>query len=189
MPEKHLVNRVSSIVWWWGCDLTELERNDWYLSTAITSSGQLSLFEYVDSDSEVTLRFWSSETDGGRILRNQSDSNFFEALTNPASSFSGNPEISKIIMCLGYLPWEDELEIEDDHFLVQSSGHGEGSEVSLEDHRRLISNNPECLVAASRNIFVGPETVMDATMPAAITIPADFNPVDELEMTSAVIFR
>jgi hypothetical protein len=63
----------------------------------------------------------------------------FKNLDNFAESFAGNPYVGTEILRLGWLAWEDEIELEKNQKLIEAVGAGYGGEVNA-----IKANLPGC---------------------------------------------
>ena len=180
------VNRISRIDWSRDVGAEDIEKNDWIVSTAITPLNTVFIYECVrDGESQIT-GYWIVENQVVKLKTNKG-SEFLSNQEDLRKNFAGHPFIARLILCLGWLPWEDELELEPLFKIYQEGGRDCGGELNVKKISKRLQknqtlNNRSTIVI--RNVYEGQtdiniETLMDP-------IPDQFLVMDSYELISLV---
>ena len=121
------------------------------------------------------------QRDGKRTCFDSGDS-LFESIDDVRKTFSGNAFISKAILSMGWIPWEDELEKESNQKLIEAIGGDYSGEINASKIKNALEKYPEDTLIVFRNVFLGIEKVDFSSIESTpLFTPDSFEPSDKLE--------
>ena len=180
--DKALIERVTHIVYRWKVPNELLKKCEYKIdSGSIGETCILSLYESFGEDQEVKINFWTHESDNDRSAHTGGES-LFESLGDSFDSFAGNDFVSKQILCMGWEPWEDELELEPNQKIIEAIGDDYGGTLSLEKIKSSLNKFDRQNLAVFRTMVLGRAKIgLDDVQKAKAFTPESFEPNDHFE--------
>jgi hypothetical protein len=179
---KALIERVTHIVYRWKVPNEVLEKCDYKIdSGSMGETCVLSLYESFGEDQEVIINFWAHESGDERSVHIGGES-LFETLGDSFDSFAGNDFVSKQILCMGWEPWEDELDLEANQKIIQAIGDDYGGTLNLEKIMPSLKKFDRQNLAVFRTMFFGRAKIgLDDVRKTNAFTPESFKPNDNFE--------
>lgn len=178
------IERVTHILYRWRVPNEILKKCSYKIDSGnIGETCSISLYESLGKDEEVNIEFWAHESEGLRQVYTGGAS-LFESLgeDDGFSSFSGNDYVSKQILCMGWIPWEDELELEPNQKIIEAVGDDYGGTLNLERLKPALSKFDGANLAVFRTIFFGKQQISLAEVQeSSLFTPDSFEPNDRFE--------
>lgn len=138
----------------YGINCLDAQKKDGIVTVNDLGDAVIKLYGF-DLDGEFTIEAWAyREEDGETGFYLNKDRDFFSEINNPRN-FSGRPiPLLKKIICLGFSPWIDELELDGAEELLQAVGADYSGELKIPKAKtRQIAKKDHIIVC--RNVFVG----------------------------------
>lgn len=147
--DVHLINQIN---WSVGVDADKISDNGFYIDDSTLPTNEIFIYEGCEDDWEIYRV--KIITNGEVTIK--SGSEFLEDLHKDETSFAGNANLSKKIMCLGYWQWNDELEIDDGYETIINEGDDYGNEINVEDiFSNITENSGDVVITFSRRYAGG----------------------------------
>lgn len=177
------ISRVHHIQYKWPVPVDALNDNDWRINAgSVGQTDCISLYESFDDDAVSIIEYWTL-LKGGKYKAFENSASLFENLDDFAGSFAGNPYVSTEILRLGWLAWEDEIEIEKNQKLIEAVGADYGGEVNAIKARPAVLKFPSNNLAVFRTVCEGSGSIsLGSLEKTPLYTPSNFVVVDALEV-------
>jgi hypothetical protein len=152
---EKLVNRITHILYKQNIEANEFQNVDWRInSSSINANNSVSLYEYIDEDGDITVQFYSYERDGTRFCIEDGNS-IFSDIEEWDKNFCGNPYMATLVLKLGWMCWEDEIELEQSQKYVEALGEDYSGEINLEKIKKSVEKFQDENLAVFRTVYLG----------------------------------
>lgn len=176
------ISRVHHIQYKWPVPIDALDDNDWRINAgSVGQTDCISLYESFDDEELSIIEYWTLLKDGKYKAFENGDS-LFKNLDDFAESFAGNPYVSTEILRLGWLAWEDEIELEKNQKLIEAVGAGYGGEVNAIKARPAVLKFPSNNLAVFRTVYEGRGSISLKNLKTRLHTPSNFIVADALEV-------
>lgn len=184
-----MVNRITHIQYKWKAPIEILEATDYYLNSgSVEADDSVSIYEHFEEGSDPIVQFWAFQRNGKRQCFESGES-LFDSIDDVRATFSGNPTISRAIISMGWIPWEDELVVEPGNKFIEALGDDFGGEINVSKIKSALKKYPKENLIVFRSIFIGSEEVdLSSIESTPLFSPDSFEPMDKLE-AARVMYR
>lgn len=179
---KKAINRITHILYKQNIDTDELNNVEWRInSSSINANNSVSLYELIDEDGDSTVQYYTYERDGDRFCFEDGNS-IFTHIEDWEKDFFGNPYMASLVLKLGWMCWEDEIELEPNQKYVEAVGEDYSGEINLDKIKKTIEKYPDENLAVFRTVYLGNDNIeFSDVIKNQLFTPEKFTPADEYE--------
>jgi hypothetical protein len=176
------INQIHCITWKCGLPVEEAENEDWRISNNLPDTKTI-VFYAVEEEGIPDIKFWASERSNGEFtVHDYQEENPFDFINDLKRNFAGNPQTAKLIIAMGWILWEDEIELEPDQKLEEGLGEDYCGEMNLSRIKKKLSKYLESTIIVTRTIYRGEADISLAEVQnEPLFVPDGFEPDNSLE--------